>query len=924
MYIASVLLAGAAFAALAMSRPLEAAPDWTVFAALSVLATLTQLFKALLKSRLQSDHGTTTYSLGLIVLFAGVFLLPPPLFVPFVIIPYLFDWIKERVTKRANLPKWYIQPFNISTHLIAGLSAHWLFTLLSPAALTATASIWGALIGASVYAIVNHTLIGLVLLLARGVPLRESGVFDPANLASDFIQLALGYIFAVLWRINPVLVAPALSPLVMIYRALSVPQLKQQAHTDAKTGLHNAGHFKELFAEELERAQRFERPLSVIMADLDLLRNINNTYGHLAGDVVLASVGQVIRDNVRQFDIAGRFGGEEFAIVLPETDVREALAFAERLRGAIAKAEFTAPATRQRLRATMSLGVAGYPDDGASLTELIHQADIAVYQAKLSGRNCIVCAAAVPHSIRFESLPVADRSETSYPAAHATGSAPASAGQAPPQASVPKQAAAPAHSQPAAAGPVFPLFVGAVFGLGLIATALISEISPPADPVSLALLACLAMLAEYFQISVYGINTVSASVAIAFAAALIAGAPGVAAVSAGIALVHGLRKRPPLYKAAFNWAAHVLAGSAPALGFYALRVSLQATNLPLLGVLVAITGLVYYLVETGLIASAIGLSQGERFTSVWREQFRWLAIHYLVLCALGMFLAVAHYALGLLGVVVFALPVLMMHYAQRQYVERTAAGEGELRRMNQELRQANRQIVSASRAIHRLNDELFITLSKIIDARDPYAAGHAAKVSDYAAAVGARLGLQRERLVPLRQAALLHDIGKLGIPERILQKPGSLTPDESTIVETHTLLGAEFLETCQGLRHLAPMVRCHHEWWNGQGYPGELKGDQIPLESRILAVCDAVEAMASDRPYQQAMSWNEIVVELRRCAGTQFDPAVVEEFIRMAEREGESYIVNSAREVAHRQDGGNGRRDRLSPLPGGSSLAVTT
>lgn len=122
VYIVGVLLLGAAFAVLAISCPLDSAPDWTVFAALTVLATLTQVFKALLKSRLQSDRGTTTYSLGLIVLFAGVFLLPPPLFVPFVIIPYLIDWIKERASKRANLPNWYIQPFNISTHVIAGLS----------------------------------------------------------------------------------------------------------------------------------------------------------------------------------------------------------------------------------------------------------------------------------------------------------------------------------------------------------------------------------------------------------------------------------------------------------------------------------------------------------------------------------------------------------------------------------------------------------------------------------------------------------------------------------------------------------------------------------------------------------------------------------------------------------------------------------
>jgi putative nucleotidyltransferase with HDIG domain len=365
--------------------------------------------------------------------------------------------------------------------------------------------------------------------------------------------------------------------------------------------------------------------------------------------------------------------------------------------------------------------------------------------------------------------------------------------------------------------------------------------------------------------------------------------------------MHYVQTRPPLYRTAFNWATHVLAGSAPAFVINARSIPLDVLNLPLLVVLAAVTGLVYYAIETGLIATAISLSQAMSFKMVWRRQFQWLVTHYLVLCLMGLILAIAYETLGVPGMAVFVLPVFLARYSQKQYVERTEEGIRELKRMNQELTLANGEIVGASQAIRQLNDELFLTLAKIIDARDPYAAGHAAKVADYAVAMATRLGLSGERLESIRQAALLHDIGKLAISERILQKQDVLTREEYAYVQTHAALGADFLETCQGLRHLAVFVKRHHEWWDGRGYPDGLCGEDIPLEARILAVCDAVEAMASDRPYHRALSLPETIAELRRFSGTQFDPTVVEMFIQVVEREGARFVVNSAREVARRQ-----------------------
>jgi HD-GYP domain-containing protein (c-di-GMP phosphodiesterase class II) len=324
-------------------------------------------------------------------------------------------------------------------------------------------------------------------------------------------------------------------------------------------------------------------------------------------------------------------------------------------------------------------------------------------------------------------------------------------------------------------------------------------------------------------------------------------------------------------------------------------------NLAVLALPLALAAGAYYAIDTALIAAAISLSTRATFTGIWHQQFRWLAGHYLTLCMIGLFLAIAYTTLGWSSMLVFTLPIIMMRYAQQQYVARTEDSVRELKRLNHELASANHEVSDASRAIYQLNDELFLTLSKIIDARDPYVSGHAAKVADYATSIAIELGLPTERIAPLHQAGLLHDIGKIGVSEQVLHKPGKLTPEEYEHVKTHANLGAEFLETSRGLRHLAPFVRHHHERWDGCGYPQGLAGEQTPLEARILAVCDAVEAMASDRPYQRAMSLEEIIVEVRRGRGTHFDPMLADVFIRIAEREGTHLLVNSAEQVTQRQ-----------------------
>ena len=354
------------------------------FIIITGLATIAQLFKSEAPSH-------QVYHPALIFVFAGVLLLDPFYFALLIIISHVAEWIKERLTvKGEHLQAWYIQPFNICMHIILGFSARSVFDLitLNSDSLTTTLSLIGVAFSAATYVILNHLMVGLVISLARGVPIKESGILNFENLTTDFVMFILGYMFAILYQLNPWLIIPTLTPLYLIYRALAVPRLEQKAKTDPKTGLWNAEYFLEALEIELRRSNRFKHTLTVVMADLDFLRNINNTYGHLGGDAVLVGVANILKDNFREFDIVSRFGGEEFAFLLPETAPETAYPRIESIRNMIEATYFEAPTTEAKIKATMSFGISGSNGVQQTAKEIIHQADVAVYHAKLNGRNC--------------------------------------------------------------------------------------------------------------------------------------------------------------------------------------------------------------------------------------------------------------------------------------------------------------------------------------------------------------------------------------------------------------------------------------------------------------------------------------------------------------------------------------------------------
>ena len=162
-----------------------------------------------------------------------------------------------------------------------------------------------------------------------------------------------------------------------------------------------------------------------------------------------------------------------------------------------------------------------------------------------------------------------------------------------------------------------------------------------------------------------------------------------------------------------------------------------------------------------------------------------------------------------------------------------------------------------------------------IDDYDAYTGGHSERVARYAAQIGRLLGLSYATVELIRRAAFVHDIGKILIPDSIVNKPGKLTDEERDIVRLHPELGARMLARRPVMRALAPIVLHHHERWDGDGYPDGLAGIGIPIESRVIFVADAFDAMTSERPYGRVLSYKEAGAELSRCAGADFDPQVV-------------------------------------------------
>jgi putative nucleotidyltransferase with HDIG domain len=184
-----------------------------------------------------------------------------------------------------------------------------------------------------------------------------------------------------------------------------------------------------------------------------------------------------------------------------------------------------------------------------------------------------------------------------------------------------------------------------------------------------------------------------------------------------------------------------------------------------------------------------------------------------------------------------------------------------------------------------------MALANAVEARDRNTSGHTVRVTFLAELIAKEFGWDEERLFILSMGCSLHDIGKIGVPDSILNKPGFLTPPETAIMRKHTTLGARIIEGVDFLRPCLPFITSHHEWWDGSGYPGGLKNEEIPIEGRILAVADSFDAIVTDRPYRRGRSIQQAVQELVDFSGKQFDPAIVDIFLEALNRHREKIEV---------------------------------
>ncbi|MBI5237792.1 MAG: HD domain-containing protein [Deltaproteobacteria bacterium] len=214
--------------------------------------------------------------------------------------------------------------------------------------------------------------------------------------------------------------------------------------------------------------------------------------------------------------------------------------------------------------------------------------------------------------------------------------------------------------------------------------------------------------------------------------------------------------------------------------------------------------------------------------------------------------------------------------------------------------------------------ELFLStveaLSKAIDAKSPWTMGHSARVTNYAVAIANELGMDKKTLDDLRIAGLLHDIGKIGTYDEILNKPGKLTDEEYAVMKEHPGKGADMLAPIRQLRHLVPWIKYHHERFDGKGYPDGLKAEDIPLQARVIAVADTFDSMTAKRPYRETPGWDRAVGELKKFSGLQFDPDVVEAFMKVEKvfRDGQDTETSPSPQSSP-QRGEEGRIRNLSP-----------
>ena len=415
------------------------------------------------------------------------------------------------------------------------------------------------------------------------------------------------------------------------------------------------------------------------------------------------------------------------------------------------------------------------------------------------------------------------------------------------------------------------LYLAAVVSVGgaVLVAAGVAAFNTP-QPLGWLTLAALAMVAGSFRL-----NFVAASANISIAdtffitiALLFGPGPAALAIAAG-GLVSTWKRRAPLRQVAFNTAAPAISLWAAAQVFLLLaRVQplvygdarLERIIFPLLW-----TTALYFVLNSGFVAVAVGLDTRQSPMRVWRQFFSsGLGLGYLASGSAAFCLVLLIQKISLSAVAVVLPLVAVIYLALRSSFGRAEDAQRHLSDLD------------------RLYLSTIETLAMAIDAKDDVTHSHVRRVQAYAVGMARALGVDSElEIKAIKASALLHDTGKLAVPEHILNKPGKLTPSEFEKMKLHVDVGADILSLVEFPYPVVPIVRCHHENWDGTGYPRGVKGEDIPIGARILSVVDCYDALTSDRPYRRAMKEEAALDILRERRGTMYDPRVVDTFVEV-------------------------------------------
>jgi HD domain-containing protein/MASE9 protein len=408
------------------------------------------------------------------------------------------------------------------------------------------------------------------------------------------------------------------------------------------------------------------------------------------------------------------------------------------------------------------------------------------------------------------------------------------------------------------------LIVAVAVGAGAAIAASLPTIvrTASADPRRVASMLALTLVLQLFSVPVYGRGGFGVSAIGILAAAFLLNTETAMALAVVAALLQWARRRKELKKAIFDAGNFALAAGAAGVTFHALDGTWRFLA-------AAVAGFAYAALNNGLVCLAMSLAEGKPWRAVWRERFQWARYYFLLFGPLALVAETAYRLMGVQGLVAFTVPPALMMLSARRYLEQTEAAVQEVREGNVRLRRAHRDTIAA--------------LSRSMEAKDLYTGGHTGRVAAVSVALAQRLGYEGDALDAIEIGALLHDIGKIGIPEQILRKQGPLDEDEWAVMRTHPLVSDFILAELDLDPIVRQCARSSHERIDGQGYPDGLSGDDVPLPARIVFVADAFDAITTDRPYRRGRSIEAALAEIEASVGTQFCPIVVDTLKAIAE-----------------------------------------